>query len=87
MKLITCPTCNGKGKVNPMSAGLAYKIIGERIQKKREKMGLSQEDLAAKVGLLRTSITNTEAGRQKIPLEGLYRIAEALEMEVKDLIP
>lgn len=53
----------------------------------REKTELTQERLAARVGLSRTSIVNVEAGRQRVPLHQLYRIAGALGMEPADLLP
>lgn len=66
---------------------IVYKIIGKRIKLAREKLGMSQDDLAVQVGVLRTSITNLEAGRQKLPLEGLYQVAEVLQIKIKDLLP
>lgn len=48
---------------------------------------MSQAHLAGQVGLLRTSITNIEAGRQKAPLHVLYALCDALDVEVTDLLP
>ena len=48
---------------------------------------MTQEQLAAKLRLTRTSITNIERGRQHIQLHVLYRLARSLEVEVLDLLP
>lgn len=62
-------------------------IIGSRIQLLRKEQGLTQEFLAAQVGLTRTSITNLESGKQRVNLETLYDIAEWLDVEIYDLLP
>ncbi|MGI9628384.1 MAG: helix-turn-helix domain-containing protein [Longimicrobiales bacterium] len=64
---------------------LLYKLIGERVRTRRA--GLTQTDLAKRVGLGRTSITNLESGTQRMPLHYLVRIAEALDCDVCELVP
>lgn len=64
-----------------------YSIIGERIRKEREGIGFNQGELAEAVGLLRTSITNIEAGRQRLPIHVLYKIASELGVSVTCLLP
>jgi len=66
---------------------LLYKILGGRIQAKRLSHKLSQGQLADSVGLQRTSITNIEAGTQKVQLHTLYEIASVLQCSIGDLIP
>ena len=82
-----CPTCNGTGKIQIVSADsrLLYKYIGSRIKAERERQSLRQEELATSIGMERTSITNIEAGRQKAPLETLMKIAEYLGIDYKSL--
>jgi transcriptional regulator with XRE-family HTH domain len=63
-----------------------YKLIGQRIRAAREKRGLSQEKLAARVDLTRTSITNIEKGRQKLLVHTLFLFSEALAVPIVDLI-
>jgi DNA-binding XRE family transcriptional regulator len=67
--------------------GKLYKIIGERIAAKRKELGMTQDDLAHSVGLLRTSITNIEAGRQKAPLHLLFRLCTNLGIELVSIMP
>lgn len=73
----------------PTSApkGILFKLIGQRVAKRRIARSMSQIDLARGVGVARTSITNLEGGRQRATLDHLYGIAEALNMELRDLIP
>ena len=68
-------------------ADALYAAVGVRVREARRSQKMSQEDLANRVGLTRTSITNVEAGRQKLPLHTLFAIAEALGMEAKELLP
>lgn len=64
-----------------------YRAIGELVRSERLKRKLTQEDLALRVGLTRTSINNIERGRQNIQIDTLYRIAEALYVPVNALLP
>ncbi len=45
-----------------------YVEVGRRIRSARMSIGMTQSQLGIKVGLTRTSITNLEAGRQRLPL-------------------
>lgn len=49
-----------------------------RIRMYRKAAGMTQEELAETVGIVRSSIANTEAGRQNFSLRRLGRIADAL---------
>ncbi len=64
-----------------------YRVVGKQLRERREKLKLSQSKIADDVGLLRTSITNIESGRQKPPLHVLYSICLALKIEVVDVLP
>ena len=65
-----------------------YKEVGKRLKDFREnRSNLTQDRLAAEIGLKRTSITNIESGQQRLPLHTLFRICEVLRIEVKDLLP
>lgn len=58
--------------------------IGSAVAERRRELGLSQEQLAAKVGIARATIQNIEAGRTRKP-HGLDRIAEALDVPLWEL--
>jgi transcriptional regulator with XRE-family HTH domain len=64
-----------------------YQEIGERVRKERDELGFSQIELAAEIGMTRTSVVNIEAGRQRLPIHTLYAIADALGVSVACLLP
>ena len=66
---------------------LLYNLIGQRLKARREELGYSQAWLADRVGLIRTSITNIEAGRQKLPLHSLYEICLTLDVDPIEVLP
>jgi transcriptional regulator with XRE-family HTH domain len=53
----------------------------------RKRVGLSQEALAKRVGVARTSITNLEQGTQSVGLELLLELSSALGIEPATLLP
>ena len=63
------------------------KIIGHRIKQYRAKNNLNQEELASLTGLVRASISNIESGRHQIPLSTLYKVANVLKADVRDILP
>lgn len=55
---------------------------------RRKALGLTQAQLASKVGMSRASIANIEGGRQNILLHHVYALAGALEFgKVGELLP
>jgi y4mF family transcriptional regulator len=64
-----------------------YQHIGRAVRAAREALGLTQEELAATVGVARTSITNLEQGKQHFPLHHLLTVADALGGDLLGLIP
>ena len=66
---------------------LLYHLIGENVKRQRVKVDMTQAQLADAVGVLRTSIANIEAGRQKLPLHLLYKLCIELGVEVVDILP
>lgn len=66
-----------------------YKNVGQAISRlrKKRKPKMSQQLLAAAVGVSRASIANIEQGRHRIQLHVLYDIAAALDFEPHDLLP
>lgn len=64
-----------------------YRIIGARIREAREDINISQDKLANKVGVSRSSVVNIEKGRQRLPLHLMWNIANELKVEPNTLIP
>jgi transcriptional regulator with XRE-family HTH domain len=63
-----------------------YAAVGGRVAKARTGR-MTQEALAGKTSLTRTSIINIEKGRQQILVHTLVDIAQALQVPLTDLIP
>ena len=59
---------------------------GERVRQLRQERGLSQQALANQAGVLRTSITNIEAGRQHLVTETCLGVAAALDVPPSALL-
>lgn len=63
-----------------------YQALGARVRMIREALGLPQEELAKRVGLVRTSVVNFENGRQRIPAHDIETFARALGTTPKNLL-
>jgi transcriptional regulator with XRE-family HTH domain len=61
------------------------KKFGERVRELRKGKGLSQEALALACGMDRSYVGGVERGERNISLINIYRIAEALGIDAKDL--
>ena len=61
--------------------------IGDRIKYHRKLRDLTQEELAEKVGVAPTHITNIERGNKGVSLEVLLLICEKLEIGLPDILP
>ena len=55
---------------------------GPEIRRLREKLGMSVDDLACKVGIHAQSVRRIEAGRRGAKLDMLLKIAEALDVRL-----
>jgi transcriptional regulator with XRE-family HTH domain len=66
---------------------LLYKEFGDRLRARRKAAKLTQSELAERVGLTRTSITNIEAGRQHVVLHQLFMLASKVGAEPHELLP
>jgi len=65
---------------------VVHRAIGARVQMIRETLGMTQDDLAKKIGYTRASIANIEAGRQRVPMHQLEEIARSLSTTPKHLM-
>jgi transcriptional regulator with XRE-family HTH domain len=57
---------------------MVYRSIGSRIQQAREELGLTQEEMAAKLGCTQEALSNYELGKRRLYLSSLEKIAEIL---------
>ncbi len=61
--------------------------LGRRIRRFRKRSGLTQEKLAEKVKVSVTHIGLVETGKRRLSLRTLQKIASALGVKVKDILP
>lgn len=64
-----------------------YKEVGLRLQLYRKRQEMTQEDLAAELGMPRSSYANIERGRQRAPADVIWRAAIVLGVSCEDLLP
>jgi len=62
------------------------KIFGENVRFLRKKLNISQEELAFRANLHRTYIGMIERAEKNITLINIQRIANALNIEIKELV-
>lgn len=67
--------------------GYFYIFIGNKLKEARIDANITQQDLAAALGLARTSIVNIESGFQRLPIHKLFVLAALLDVPVKSLLP
>ena len=78
---------NSAVESNDIDEARLFALIGERIKQRRIDRGKTQAWLAKRVGVLRTSVTNIETGRQKAPLHVIYALCNALEVDPLEILP
>ncbi len=61
--------------------------VGLRLQRSRKDQGITQAELAARIGLQRASYANIESGRQRVPLDVVWRAAIVLGVPLAHLAP
>lgn len=64
---------------------LAYNILGNNIQQARLRRGLTQEQVAAKLGLTQNHYGRFERGEIRPNLDRLYQICEVLSVPIEEL--
>lgn len=61
--------------------------FGTRLRDVRENAGISQEKLAELAKLHRTYVSSVERGKRNISLVNIERLADALGVSMKELMP
>jgi len=75
-----------RSAISRASTPAIYKEIGLRIRFRRYDCGLSQEQLAERIGQSRPALTLIEAGKQKVAVHELIAIADALGVSMGCLL-
>ena len=64
-----------------------FRDVGIKIARLRKELGLTQTELGQKIGVQQQVIASYEIGRRRISAFTLTRLAEALFIEVEQLLP
>ena len=60
-------------------------VFGIAVRKRRQEMGLSQEEFADKAGIHRTYVSSIELGKVQVSIRIAAQLAEALEVPLSEL--
>ncbi len=60
-------------------------LLGARIKELRKRVGLSQDQLAEKIGIESKYLSRIEVGKRQPSLDTLGHIADSLQVEMKEL--
>jgi transcriptional regulator with XRE-family HTH domain len=63
------------------------KEVGLLLQGVRKRREMTQEEIAAQIGIQRASYANIEGGRQRVPVDILWRAAIVLGVSISALVP
>ena len=63
-----------------------YKDLGSRIKRLREELGISQQRLAALLGVSRSTISQIEIGVRKVSADELLKLSEIFNISVEQLL-
>jgi len=58
--------------------------FGQKVRDERDRLGLSQEELASRAGVHRTYIGMIERAEKNITLQNIEKIAKALDLKIAD---
>lgn len=61
--------------------------VGVRLQLARKRKKLTQGELATQIGITRATYASVEAGRQRIPIDVVWRAAVILGVSLVSLVP
>lgn len=61
------------------------KRFGKAVKERRAALGISQEELAMRIGADQAYVSRMEAGRMNVTIETLQQIAEVLTVDVIEL--
>lgn len=60
-------------------------MIGERIRERRKQLGMTQDELANKIGVKKTSVSNYEVNTNSPPEKVIIKIMDALDCDANYL--
>ena len=81
------PSAQGKKHIADPNSRALWQQIGRKIRFFRNAREMTAADLANAVGLSRMSITNAEAGVQRLYIDSMLKMANVLRVPITDLLP
>lgn len=69
-----------------MARGKLQSVVGENLRAYRQARGINQEDLAYRLGLHRTYMSDIERGKRNLSLQTIEQFAELLDLEPLSLL-
>jgi transcriptional regulator with XRE-family HTH domain len=72
--------------VNPEEKQENQRLFGEQVRRQRARLGISQEELAARAGLDRTYVGGIERGERNPALVNITRLSRALGVPAMELL-
>lgn len=82
----TLSGCAIADNVNSIDMSKISEKLGANIKKIRAKKRISQGDIYRKVGMDRSYLSGIENGKKNITIEILEKIANALDVPIRDLL-
>ena len=82
----------GRMRLAPVADSLApalnetTRVFGERVRKRRQELGLSQEAAAVQCGIHWTQLGKVERGQRSLRLETIVKIAAGLDIDAGRLV-
>jgi transcriptional regulator with XRE-family HTH domain len=73
-------------KLNLPPIDLGGETIGARLARIRKERGFTQTELAERIGILQTLVTDYECDRLRLSAEMAIRFAQALDVSMDDLL-
>lgn len=64
-----------------------YKSVGNLIKRQRNSANKTQDDIATVLNLNRASYANLESGRQRIPVDIIWKLSVFYNTPIKNLVP
>lgn len=74
------------GNTSPMAGDSELLALGRAIRRRREALGLSQEELAERSGLHRNYIGGIERGERNVGIKAIFRLAAGLGLPAWELM-
>ena len=80
-------TSKSDRRETPSNEDPLLRFVANQVVSARQKLGITQDQLAEKAGCAPLTVTNIESGRRNVTLKSLSLLATALEIDIRDLFP